>query len=173
MVTMAMLPDLQLLIGLGSNLDPATHVPRAIRLLRATFGAVRLSTFYHTRPLGDPHQPPYVNGVILVGSPLPLAAARAALRAIEHQCGRVRHPGARCAARTLDLDLLAAGDLVLADQDLPAPGLLERDFCLIPAAELLPDWVHPTVGQPLRLLATERFPQPTHIIGPVHFALPG
>ena len=51
--------ETQLLIGLGSNLHPARHVPRAIRLLREAFADVRLSTFYRTRPLGDPRQPPY------------------------------------------------------------------------------------------------------------------
>jgi 2-amino-4-hydroxy-6-hydroxymethyldihydropteridine diphosphokinase len=168
---MATLPNLQLLIGVGSNVDPARHVPHAVRLLRGVFGEVRLSTFYWTHPLGDPCQPPYVNGAIVAVTPLSLAHSRAALRAIEQQCGRVRDPGDRFAARTLDLDLLAAGNLVLAAEELPAPELLERDFCLIPAAEVLPDWVHPGVGRTLRQLAAERFPESTHMIGPVDFSL--
>ena len=162
--------DTQLLIGVGSNVDPARYVPQAIRLVRETFSVVRLSTLYHTRPLGDPRQPAYVNGVIAAVTRLPIAATRAALRAIEYQCGRVRDPGQRSAARTMDLDLLAFGDAVLPDEDLPAPELLERDFCLIPAAEVLPDWVHPLLGKPLRTLAAERFPQRPNILGPVAFA---
>lgn len=159
--------DTQLLIGLGSNLLPARHVPQALRLLRQTFGDLRLSTLYRTRPLGDPRQPPYVNGVIGAVTTRSLAATRAALRAIEQRCGRVRGPGARVAACSMDLDLLAFGDTVLPEEHLPAPELLERDFCLVPAAAVLPDWVHPGVGLTLRQLAAARFPSPTHILGPV------
>ncbi len=168
---MAAPADIQLLIGLGSNVAPATHVPRAIGLLRDVFGDLRLSTFYHTRPLGDPRQSPYVNGVISARTSLSLAAVRAALRAIETRCGRVRGPGARPTLATLDLDLLAAGDHVLAEERLPSPDLLERDFCLIPAAELLPDWVHPVLGKTLRTLAVERFPQRPNILGVVALRL--
>jgi 2-amino-4-hydroxy-6-hydroxymethyldihydropteridine diphosphokinase len=163
--------DTQLLIGLGSNADPARHVPQAVRLLREAFGGARLSTLYHTRPLGNPHQPPYVNGVIAAVTPLSLAATRAALRAIEQQCGRSRDPGQDGAAPTMDLDLLAFGAAVLADDHLPAPELLERDFCLVPAAEVLPDWVHPLLGKSLRTLAAERFPQRPNILHAVAFYL--
>jgi 2-amino-4-hydroxy-6-hydroxymethyldihydropteridine diphosphokinase len=164
---MSALPGTQLLIGLGSGAAPTQYLPQAIRLLRERFGEVRLSTFYRTRPMGDPRQAPYVNGVAVALTTLSLADTRAALRAIEAQCGRVRGPRARPAAPTVDLDLLAMGSQVLANEDLPAAELLERDFCLIPAAELLPDWVHPGVGRTLRQLAAERFPRPTHILGPV------
>ena len=167
---MAAPPETTLLIGLGSHLRPALHLPQAIRLLRQTFVGVRLSTFYRTRPIGDPSQSPYVNGVTIAVTPLSLAATRAALRAIEAQCGRVRAPDPRHAAPTLDLDLLAFGDTALPEEQLPAPDLLERDFCLLPAAELRPEWVHPGVGQTLRQLAAERFPRPTHILGPVAVA---
>lgn len=169
---MAAPSDSQLLIGLGSGAFPAQHLPQAVRLLRGQFGELRLSTFYRTRPLGDPRQPAYVNGVVSARTSLSLAAVRAALRAIEAQCGRVREPSARrTAPPTLDLDLLAMGDQVLVGEDLPAADLLERDFCLIPAAELLPDWVHPVLGKPLRTLAVERFPQRPNILGMVAFRL--
>jgi len=158
-----------ILIGVGSNAAPECWVPAAVRLVRDAFGAVRLSTFYLTRPLGDPAQPPYVNGVIAASTALALPGVRAALRGIESRCGRVRDPQKRFAARTMDLDLLTFGNAVLAAEGLPAAELLERDFCLLPAAELWPDWVHPTIGRTLRQLATERFPQRPNILGPAGF----
>ncbi len=162
-------PGTTILIGLGSNSAPRRWVPRAVHLLQDAFGAVRLSTFYLTRPLGDVAQPPYVNGVIAAATPLELPAVRAALRGIESQCGRVRDPQNRFAARTMDLDLLAFGSGILAAEGLPAPELLERDFCLVPAAELLPSWVHPVARRSLAELAAERFPERPNILGPVGF----
>jgi 2-amino-4-hydroxy-6-hydroxymethyldihydropteridine diphosphokinase len=158
-----------ILIGVGSNLQPRRHVPRALRLLRETFGSLTCSTFYRTRPLGRPDQPPYANGVAVAATCLALPAVRAALRAIEYECGRVRDQQEHFAARTMDLDLLAFGEAVLPDQNLPAAELLERDFCLVPAAEVLPEWLHPVLGRPLRQLAAERFPTCPNILGPVPF----
>jgi 2-amino-4-hydroxy-6-hydroxymethyldihydropteridine diphosphokinase len=157
------------LIGIGSNLQPRRQVPRAVRLLRDVFQALTLSTFYSTRPLGNREQAPHVNGVVAASTYLDLATVRAALRGIEYQCGRVRDPRGRFAARTMDLDLLAFGNVAMPDENLPAAELLERDFCLIPAAEVLPDWVHPALGKPLHVLAAERFPSLPNIIGPVDF----
>jgi 2-amino-4-hydroxy-6-hydroxymethyldihydropteridine diphosphokinase len=162
-------PRVLVLVGVGSNVQPERHVPQAVKLLREALEGVVLSTFYATRPLGNRDQAPYANGVVAAFASLDLAAVRAALRHIEHQCGRVRDARERCASRTMDLDLLAFGDAVLPGERLPADELLERDFCLVPAAEVLPEWVHPVVGKPLRVLAAERFPQRPNILRPVGF----
>ena len=76
--------------------------------------------------------------VWLVAALAPLALLRA-LQAIEAHHGRVR-PFAG-APRTLDLDLLLYGDLVLASDDLtlPHPRLHERAFVLVPLAEIAPE----------------------------------
>ncbi|MBN2451334.1 MAG: 2-amino-4-hydroxy-6-hydroxymethyldihydropteridine diphosphokinase [Lentisphaeria bacterium] len=161
------------LIGIGSNECPERFVPRAVRLLRERFGDVRTSTFYRTRPLGGREQPDYVNGVAAVRSVLSPAAVRHQLRDIEAGCARRRDPEDRFASRTLDLDLLLYGSLSSPADDLPAADLLERDFCLLPAAELLPDWVHPGAGRTLRQLARVLFPKPTHILGPAPWPITG
>ena len=57
-------PPVMVLIGLGSNLCPETHVPFALRELRARFSAVRVSTIHWTRPLKGLDQPRYANGVV-------------------------------------------------------------------------------------------------------------
>ena len=71
-------------------------------------------------------------------------ALLALLHDVERAFGRVR--GAPNAARTLDLDLLAYDDTVLAEPDglaLPHPRMLERAFVLQPLAEIAPEWRHP------------------------------
>jgi 2-amino-4-hydroxy-6-hydroxymethyldihydropteridine diphosphokinase len=68
------------------------------------------------------------------------------LQAIEARHGRVRpHPGA---ARTLDLDLLLYGDVVMADDELrlPHPRLHERAFVLAPLVEIAPALMVPGRG---------------------------
>ena len=164
-------PPHLILVGLGSNTAPARWVPRALRLLRVSFPDLRASTLYLTRPLGDPDQPAYVNGVLAATTPLALPAVRAVLRAVEAACGRVRDPQRRLAPRPMDLDLLAYDERVEPAEDLPARELLERDFCLVPAAEILPDWVHPLAGRTLLDLARERFPSCPNILAPADIAL--
>jgi 2-amino-4-hydroxy-6-hydroxymethyldihydropteridine diphosphokinase len=96
----------------------------------------------------------------------------ALLHAVEGRHGRAR--AQRWGARTLDLDLLALGDLVLPDaatQDLwralppdrqrieaprqvilPHPRLQDRAFVLVPLADVAPDWRHPRTGLTTRAM---------------------
>lgn len=78
-------------------------------------------------------------------------ALLAGLQVIEAGFGRVRSgdPALRYAPRTLDLDLLAVGDLVMEDVDLqlPHPRVPERDFVLLPLRDVEPAWQHPITGQ--------------------------
>ncbi|MDX9979622.1 MAG: 2-amino-4-hydroxy-6-hydroxymethyldihydropteridine diphosphokinase [Lentisphaeria bacterium] len=159
------------LIGLGSNLAPERHVPFALRELRALFAGVRVSTIHWTRPLRGLDQPRYANGVVAVRTGLPPGQVKRALRGIEDRSGRERVPGVVYASRTLDLDLLAYGDGTVPELGLPDEDLLERDFVLLPAAELWPEWRHPVLGRTLAELAAERFPAPPNILGPVDFPL--
>jgi 2-amino-4-hydroxy-6-hydroxymethyldihydropteridine diphosphokinase len=69
------------------------------------------------------------------------------LMAVETACGRVRSiPNA---ARTLDLDIIAIGDMVRKEKDpiLPHPRAHLRAFVLAPLADVAPDWLHPLLGR--------------------------
>jgi len=75
------------------------------------------------------------------------AVLLAALQSIENDFGRVRsEPNA---ARTLDLDIVAIGDLVRTAPDpiLPHPRAHLRAFVLAPLADVAPAWLHPITGQ--------------------------
>jgi 2-amino-4-hydroxy-6-hydroxymethyldihydropteridine diphosphokinase len=65
---------------------------------------------------------------------------------IETMQGRTRE--ARHGPRTLDLDLLLAGDAVCSRPGLtlPHPSLHLRRFVLMPLAEIAPHVVHPRLG---------------------------
>lgn len=162
--------DHKILIGLGSNLQPSKYIPEALRQLQRAFSDVTVSTLYRTRPLNERYQPAYINGVVAAVTELPLTDVRAALNRIEDACARERDPTDAYASRTLDLDLLAYDDEDDRSRDLPADDLLERDFCLIPAAELWPRWRHPRLHETLEQLAHTRFPCPPNILHSVSLA---
>ena len=81
-----------------------------------------------------------------------------ALLAIEQERGRER-PYAR-APRTLDLDLILLGDIVLDEPDLvvPHPRFRERRFVLEPLAEIAPDLKDPATGSPVSALLSRLAP---------------
>ena len=77
------------------------------------------------------------------------------LQAVERGAGRTRpYPGA---PRTLDLDLILAGDAVVDEEGLqvPHPRFRERRFVLGPLAELEPDLTDPATGRTLRDLLAQ------------------
>lgn len=149
-------------IALGSNLgDRLANLAAgrdAARRLPGVSAPVAQSRVYETEPVGTGSDAgPFLNAVIEVefaGDPLALLAA---LRSIESALGRpIRHP--RNAPRTLDLDILYAGDLVLHDDTLivPHPRLHLRRFVLAPLNDIrpalrLPGQAHTVAGLLARL----------------------
>lgn len=130
-------------IGLGSNLeDPIAQVNDAIALLDETNGLERIATslLYASPPMGPQDQPDYINAVVEVETLLAPLAVLNALQSIENCQGRVRER--RWGPRTLDLDLLAYGEVVMHDErlQLPHPGITERAFVLVPWAEIAADF---------------------------------
>lgn len=132
-------------IALGSNLGNSLKIlERALSILAETPG-IELqcaSSWYQTAPVGPP-QPDYLNGcAILDTQMMPLVLLETLLN-IEQHFGRERRE--RWGPRTLDLDLLLFGDLILETPQLqiPHPRMRERAFVLVPLAEIAPDWVDP------------------------------
>jgi len=145
-------------IGLGANLgDPAGQIERALDAIASLplTTLVTRSALYLSRPMGPSDQPDYVNAVARVDTALAPAALLTELLAIERRQGRQRSAGQRNGPRTLDLDLLLYGDVVCDDPalTLPHPGAHERDFVLVPLAQIAPQAVIPGRGRVSGLLA--------------------
>jgi 2-amino-4-hydroxy-6-hydroxymethyldihydropteridine diphosphokinase len=135
-------------VALGSNLgDRHANLDFAAARLAALLDDLRVSSRHETEPVGTPTvQSPYLNaaavGVVYVE---PLTLLRE-MQAIEAARGRERpYPNA---PRTLDLDLILFGDLVLRTAELvvPHPRFRERRFVLEPLAEIAPGMVDPVSG---------------------------
>ena len=142
-------------VGVGSNLgDRWANLALAGRQLRATprVAVLRASRVWDTAPIGPP-QGRYLNAVLELETALTPAALLAALQDVERAAGRRRGP-VRWQARTLDLDLLLAGEQVICTRDLvvPHPALVTRRFVLAPLAELAPDLTVPGTGRTVAAL---------------------
>lgn len=138
------------IIGLGSNQGDSTAIFReAVRELAARSGiSLRAaSSLYETEPVGGPAgQAPFLNAALLLDSDLPAESLLDVLLEIEAKLGRERkeHWG----PRSLDLDLLLAGDEAISTPKLtlPHPRLMVRRFAVMPASEIATDQIVPQLG---------------------------
>ena len=134
-------------IALGSNLgDKEKNLRRALLMLtQQGVEVVRVSSFLSTEPYGVTDQPQFLNAVACVRTSLAPLALLDVLLATELAMGRVRlrHWG----ERNIDLDLLLYEDVVLDTPRLrlPHPDMQNRDFVLLPLAEIAPELKHPTL----------------------------
>jgi 2-amino-4-hydroxy-6-hydroxymethyldihydropteridine diphosphokinase len=137
-------PVRRVFLGLGSNLgDRRRHLREAVESLT---GIVAVSRVYETDPVGGPlGQGPYLNCVVELATASSPRQLLGVCHRLEAAAGRQRTE--RWGPRTLDVDLLMAGELEVDEADLivPHPRMWERRFVLAPLAELAPDLVDAVV----------------------------
>lgn len=159
----------QVLLSLGSNLEPERHLRAAIAALRARCGAVRVSPVYRTAAVGF-DGPDFLNCAALVETDLGVHALDTWLHALEDAQGRDRS-GPRFGSRTLDIDIVFYDDLVLDGPGhlrIPRPELAHA-FVLKPLADLAPAFRDPVTGSTLTELWAAH---PQHDTPPQAVALP-
>ncbi len=131
---------------MGSNLgDRLCNLQRAVAALP---DVIAVSSVYETDPVGGPpDQDPYLNLVAELRTSLSPRELLEAAQAVEAAGGRVR--AERWGPRTIDVDVLLVGDLVVDEPDLvvPHPRMWERGFVLVPLSELAPE-VAPAAASP-------------------------
>ena len=142
-------------VALGSNLgDKEANLRKALELLEERgVEVVKTSSFICTEPSGVTDQPQFLNGVCEVRTSLVPLALLHTLLEIEQEMGRVRlrHWG----ERNIDLDLLLYEDVVMDTPELklPHPDMQNRDFVLLPLAEIAPELVHPILQKSIEELS--------------------
>lgn len=138
--------NIECVIGLGANLNnPQQQILAACQQLQEDSNILNfeLSSLYSSTPMGPQNQPDYVNAVALFNTYLAPHTLLDLMQAIELKHGRVR--AERWGPRTLDLDLLFYGNQSINDDRLtvPHPGILQREFVIVPLAELRPHYPLP------------------------------
>jgi len=136
-------------IALGSNLgDRHAHLDYAVSALASLLENVRVSTYHETLPVGmSLPQPLFLNAAAIGETTLPARTLLDALLQIEQARGRERPHGR--ASRTLDLDLILWGSLLVDEPGLivPHPRFRDRRFVLAPLAEIGPELRDPVSGR--------------------------
>ena len=138
-------------IGVGSNINPEHNITNALVLLEKHVRIIGVSSFYRTKPLSGTNQDDYLNGVWQISTTMhPQALKFSVLREIEKKLNRRREPD-KCAPRTIDLDLLLFGDLVISEEFLiiPDPDIYKRSFIAFPLFELNHDLIIPDKEMPI------------------------
>ncbi|TYL90015.1 2-amino-4-hydroxy-6-hydroxymethyldihydropteridine diphosphokinase [Bradyrhizobium rifense] len=134
------------LIALGGNVgDVRATFRKAIAHVcgMAQAAVIARSSDYTTPPWGDEDQDPFINACVEIETDLDPHALLFVMQKVEQKFGRTRDKDRRWGPRTLDLDMIAYGDVSLQVSDLilPHPRLFERAFVLVPLAEIAPDRV--------------------------------
>jgi len=144
-------------VAVGSNIRPSSNVRAAIRALALRTRIVAVSTVYRTEPLGRRGQKRFYNCVVEVRTVTPPEKLKShVLRCIEADLGR-RRTGDKCAARTIDLDLVLYGRRILNENGLvlPDPQIAQRPFLAVPLSELAPEMKLPGTNSRMTDLAAQ------------------
>jgi len=137
----------QVYVSVGSNIDPERNVRFALQALEEQFAPLNVSTIYRSAAVGFDGDD-FLNLVVGFMTVMEVEELDKLLTRLERDAGR-QPGGPKFAARTLDLDLLLYGDLVL-DRDglrLPRPEIRKYAFVLQPLAELAGGMTHPETGE--------------------------
>ena len=133
-------------LSLGSNLgDRAGNLAEALRRLQdyPQVQILAVSSVYETDPVGPQDQPDFYNIVAQVAADCTAEELLAIIQQIEREIGRVR--AQRWGPRNIDIDILLFGSETIDMPELRVPhlGLMQRQFVLVPLAEIAPDLILP------------------------------
>ena len=153
-------------VSIGSNIEKERYIRQGLQQLQQHYAPLTLSTVYKSRAIGFEGDDFY-NLVAGFDTQDSLAHINAVLADIEQRCGRIRN-GVRFGPRTLDLDILLYGDLVLNDgtHQLPRGEVNDYACVLRPLAEIAPDERHPITHITYREM-WQRFSDTTQPLIPV------
>ena len=145
----------QVVLSVGSNIDPAFNIRTAVVGLRQRYGDLDISPVYESEAVGFDGDN-FLNFAIALETDERLEELIAQLKKLEDRQGRNRS-APRFSGRTLDIDILTYDDLQgqHAGIELPRPEIVEHAFVLQPLADLLPDTLHPVLRVSYRQLWQE------------------
>ena len=141
----------EVLIGIGSNLNPEHNISEALRLLGNQVTIRNVSSIYQSPAVGS-SGPDYLNSAVLVQTDMTLEILRKNILApIEIQLKRVRSSD-KYMDRTIDLDV------IIYNQTVTDPDLWTQAHVAVPASELLPNFENPISAEKISQAAKRLLP---------------
>ncbi|KAF9807132.1 hypothetical protein IEO21_08364 [Rhodonia placenta] len=182
-------------LALGANLgDRFANIELALRLLEAPTGGgngppkaavINTSFMYETAPMYVTNQPRFINCACMIETDMEPMELLHFVKEVENTVGRVT--SFRNGPRAIDVDILTYDTLVIdsrpeterANLDnlanqlvVPHPRIAEREFVLRPVNDMMPDFVHPTLGKPIRSLLAELLASHPQNVDPMYKVMP-
>ena len=142
-------------LSLGSNVDAEVKIGAAMRALLERFSICRFSPVYRSRAVGFEGED-FINLAAMIETGMTPMELRDWLRELEDLHGRDRSLP-KYSDRTLDVDILLFGDLVILDDalEIPRGEIMKFAHVLRPLADLAPERVHPTDGRTMATIWAE------------------
>ena len=122
----------QVVIGIGSNIEPERNVALAIQRLGQDLRILKRSRVIQTEPVGPKPQPAFLNGAVLVETPWQQEQVTRYLKELERIMGRKRTAD-KFAPRVIDLDMIIFNGRILD------PDFYSRDFLRENVQDVCPD----------------------------------
>lgn len=127
-------------LGIGSNLgDRQANIEQALEELKKQVDILHVSAFYETEPVGYADQPWFLNVVLAGETSLAPRELLTFTQGVEQALKRVKT--IRWGPRSIDVDILLYEGITLDTPELtiPHPRMTQRNFVLVPLAEIAPD----------------------------------
>lgn len=127
-------------LGIGSNLgDRQANIEQALERLAGQVDILLVSAFYETEPVGYTDQPWFLNVVLSGETQLAPRELLAFTQGVEQALKRVKT--IRWGPRSIDVDILLYEGITMDTPELtiPHPRMTQRNFVLVPLAEIAPD----------------------------------
>jgi 2-amino-4-hydroxy-6-hydroxymethyldihydropteridine diphosphokinase len=143
-------------LGLGSNIkDKEEHLKKAILLIKDFCMVNAVSPLYLTEPVGFPDQDWFLNCAVEIETDVDPQTLLSKIKSIERKLRRKKT--IKNGPRSIDIDILFYGDLVMHTKQLviPHPRLQERLFVLQPMLDLNPTLMHPVLHKTIQELYNE------------------
>lgn len=136
----------RLYLLLGGNLGDKKQIfSHTINLLKTEIGSIEtISSIYETEPWGFQSDDLFWNQALVLLTDFSPYECLEKIHQIEKKIGRIR-TNHQYTSRIIDIDILFYNDLVMDEPELqiPHPRMIERNFVLVPLAEIAPEKFHP------------------------------
>lgn len=139
----------------GNRGDREDLLEKGIEKLLQAGKYLKKSAIYETEAWGGIAKGPFLNQVVQLETGLNPEQLLTMMQKIEIDLGRKRNE--HWGDRTMDIDILYFDSRQISNSllKIPHPYIADRRFVLIPLVEILPNFVHPTLGKTnLELLAS-------------------